>query len=193
MSNTEFAKLSLSAVGEVIRKGEVSSEEVTCNCLERLESGHPRLNCVAGMDAEAALDDARKADQVRSSGEALGPLHGVPLAHKDMYYRKGRVSACGSKIRQDFVPEVTSTALEKLDAAGDLTLRDSTWWSLPMVSRDTTRSPEMSATPGIWITSQEVPPVARLLRLPQAWFTAPSVRTRAVRSAFLRHAADSSG
>lgn len=120
MSDTALAKLSLSAVSEAIEKGEVSSEDVTRNCLERLESAHPRLNCVAGMAAEAALDDARKADQVRSSGQSLGPLHGVPLAHKDMYYRKGRVSACGSKIRADFVPEFTATVLGKLDAAGAL-------------------------------------------------------------------------
>ena len=120
MSDTALAKLSLSAVSEAIEKGEVSSEELTRNCLERLESAHPRLNCVAGMAAEAALDDARKADQVRSSGQSLGPLHGVPLAHKDMYYRKGRVSACGSKIRADFVPEFTATVLGKLDAAGAL-------------------------------------------------------------------------
>ena len=122
MSDLELAQLSLSAVADAIQKGEVSSEDVTRNCLERLESGHARLNCVAGMDSEAALDDARRADQSRSSGESLGPLHGVPLAHKDMYYRQGRISACGSQIRADFVPENTATVLEKLDAAGALDL-----------------------------------------------------------------------
>ena len=120
MSDRELAALSLSAVAEAIQTGAVSSEEVTRNCLERLETGHQRLNCVAGMEAEAALDEARTADQARSSGKELGPLHGVPLAHKDMYYRKGRISGCGSKIQEHFVPEVTSTALARLDAAGAL-------------------------------------------------------------------------
>jgi aspartyl-tRNA(Asn)/glutamyl-tRNA(Gln) amidotransferase subunit A len=47
-----------------------------------------------------------------------GPLAGVPMMHKDMYYRAGRVTTCGSAIRKDFVPTVTATALQRLDAAG---------------------------------------------------------------------------
>jgi aspartyl-tRNA(Asn)/glutamyl-tRNA(Gln) amidotransferase subunit A len=57
-------------------------------------------------------------DRVRSAGEVLGSLHGVPMAHKDMYYRTGRVSACGSRIRSSEKAESTATVLRKLDAAG---------------------------------------------------------------------------
>ena len=53
-----------------------------------------------------------------AKGNVRGPLHGVPLAHKDMYYDAGHVATCGSLIRRDFVPTVTSTALQRLkDAA----------------------------------------------------------------------------
>src|SRR6202008_4147816 len=45
-------------------------------------------------------------------------LHGVPLAHKDMYYRAGRISACGSRLRAQFRPTVTASVLKNLDAAG---------------------------------------------------------------------------
>ena len=53
---------------------------------------------------------------------APGPLQGVPLAHKDMYYRVGKVATCGSRIRRDWVAPVTSTALARLEAAGSINL-----------------------------------------------------------------------
>ena len=49
-----------------------------------------------------------------------GPLHGVPLTYKDMFYRTGKITACGSKICENYVPDVTSTSLNKLDQAGAL-------------------------------------------------------------------------
>jgi aspartyl-tRNA(Asn)/glutamyl-tRNA(Gln) amidotransferase subunit A len=67
---------------------------------------------------ERAQWRARWLDRIRSSGEMLGLLHGVPLAHKDMYYRTGRVSACGSRIRSNKPAKATATVLRKLDAAG---------------------------------------------------------------------------
>src|SRR4029077_19750620 len=65
---------------------------------------------------------AKWLDAARASGEVLGPLHGVPLAHKDMYYRAGRVSGCGSKIRRDETQTTTATALRRLDGAGAIDL-----------------------------------------------------------------------
>ena len=67
-----------------------------------------------------SLEQARFADQEIKAGKSLGPLHGIPLAHKDMYYRQGRISACGSKIMANKVAEQTSTALARLDEAGAL-------------------------------------------------------------------------
>ena len=67
---------------------------------------------------------ARPARPIRAvkDGRAIGPLHGVPLAHKDMFYRAGEVCTCGSKIRADFVPDHTATVLTRLDAAGGIEL-----------------------------------------------------------------------
>ena len=63
---------------------------------------------------------SRAGDQELSSGNVRGPLHGVPLTHKDMFYRAGKITACGSKICEDYVPDVTATALTILDQAGAL-------------------------------------------------------------------------
>lgn len=116
----EIAAMSMAALAKAIARGKVSSAEATAACLKGLETLGQSLNAVAGIDAEAAMKAARRADRERALGRRRGPLHGVPLAHKDMYYRRGRLSECGSIIRKGFVPAVTATVLERLDAAGAL-------------------------------------------------------------------------
>jgi aspartyl-tRNA(Asn)/glutamyl-tRNA(Gln) amidotransferase subunit A len=106
------------AIADAIAKGEVTSEAITRDVLARLASRAKTFNGLVLLEDERALDMARKADQARAKGSALAPLHGVPMAHKDLFYRKGRAAACGTKIRRGFVADVTSTALSKLDAAG---------------------------------------------------------------------------
>ena len=120
MVDDALAGLTLTELAAAIGARKVSSLEATENCLAGLERHGPALNCVAGIEPEAALEAARAADAELAAGRARGALHGVPLAHKDMFYRAGRVSACGSRILADFVPEVTSTALARLDRAGAL-------------------------------------------------------------------------
>jgi len=116
----DICSLSLSDVAAAIRGGELSAEEAARASLTRMERIAPALNAVQQVDPDAALEAARLADGDRAAGRPLGPLHGVPLAHKDMFYRAGRISGCGSKIRADFVPTETGTVLERLDEAGAL-------------------------------------------------------------------------
>ncbi|MGH8675914.1 MAG: amidase family protein, partial [Burkholderiales bacterium] len=66
-----------------------------------MKAVHARLNCLVRSDDEHALAAARLADRDLARGALRGPLHGVPMAHKDMYYRKGVVSTCGSKILRE--------------------------------------------------------------------------------------------
>ena len=114
--------LSLSELADAIARGETTSVAATETSLARLKSVGPRVNAVVLLEEERALDAAHRADATRKAGKPLGALHGVPLAHKDLFYRKGRPCACGSKIRQGFVPQATATVLERLDAAGALDL-----------------------------------------------------------------------
>jgi aspartyl-tRNA(Asn)/glutamyl-tRNA(Gln) amidotransferase subunit A len=118
MSANELLALDLTAAAEAFRDGEVSSAALTEASLAALESHGPKLNAVVELWRDDALSTAEKLDRGRANGAALGPLAGVPLAHKDMFYRKGRTCASGSRLRRHFVPDVTATVIERLDRAG---------------------------------------------------------------------------
>jgi aspartyl-tRNA(Asn)/glutamyl-tRNA(Gln) amidotransferase subunit A len=119
---TEPALLSLAEVAQAIAQKRLSSREVTQSCLDRIAQWQPRLNAFMAVEADAALAAADAADAASAKGKAGGALHGVPLAHKDMYYDAGKVVTCGSKIRRDFVATTTSTALQRLKDAGQVRL-----------------------------------------------------------------------
>jgi aspartyl-tRNA(Asn)/glutamyl-tRNA(Gln) amidotransferase subunit A len=120
--SAEPALLSLTAVAQAIGQKRFSSREVTKSCLDRIAQWQPRLNAFMAIEADAALAAADAADAALAKGKISGPLHGVPLAHKDMYYDAGHVVTCGSKIRRDFVANTTSTALQRLKDAGPIRL-----------------------------------------------------------------------
>ena len=122
MSATEPALLSLSEVAQAIAQKRLSSREVMQSCLERIAQWQPRLNAFMALEAEEALAAADKADAALAKGTSHGALHGVPLAHKDMYYDAGKVVTCGSRIRRDFVATTTATALQRLKDAGTVRL-----------------------------------------------------------------------
>ena len=120
--STEPALMSLTAIAKAIAGKHVSSREATRSCLHRIAQWQPRLNAFMALEAEAALKAADEADAALAKGNAKGVLHGVPLAHKDMYYEAGKVVTCGSKIRRDFVATTTSTALQRIKDAGTIRL-----------------------------------------------------------------------
>jgi aspartyl-tRNA(Asn)/glutamyl-tRNA(Gln) amidotransferase subunit A len=120
--STEPALMTLTAIARAIADKELSSHEVTRSCLHRIAQWQPHLNAFMAIEAEAALKAAEEADAALAKGNRKGVLHGVPLAHKDMYYDAGKVTTCGSLIRRDFVPTTTSTALQRLKDAGSIRL-----------------------------------------------------------------------
>jgi aspartyl-tRNA(Asn)/glutamyl-tRNA(Gln) amidotransferase subunit A len=120
--STEPALMTLTAVAKAIASKQFSSHEVTRSCLHRVAQWQPKLNAFMAVEAEAALKAADEADAALAKDGNCGPLHGVPLAHKDMYYDAGKVSTCGSLIRRDFVATSTSTALQRLKDAGSIRL-----------------------------------------------------------------------
>jgi aspartyl-tRNA(Asn)/glutamyl-tRNA(Gln) amidotransferase subunit A len=120
--STEPALMSLTAVAGAIAEKRLSSREVTQSCLDRIAKWQPHLNAFMAIEADEALKMADAADAALAKGDRRGPLHGVPLAHKDMYYEMGKVVTCGSRIRRDFVASTTSTAVQRLKDAGAIRL-----------------------------------------------------------------------
>ena len=117
-----LADLSLIEAADRVRDGTLTSVALTEACLARVDSCDEALNAFIALDWDGALAAAARADTELASGQVRGPLHGVPLAHKDMFYRAGRIAGCGSLLRRNFVPKVTATVLRRLDDAGALDL-----------------------------------------------------------------------
>src|ERR1700678_3050905 len=120
--SAEPALMSLTAVAGAIADKRISSREATQSCLDRIAKWQPHLNAFMAVESDEALKAADAADAALAKGGRRGLLHGVPLAHKDMYYEAGKVVTCGSRIRRDFVATSTSTALQRLKDAGTIRL-----------------------------------------------------------------------
>jgi aspartyl-tRNA(Asn)/glutamyl-tRNA(Gln) amidotransferase subunit A len=118
----DLALLSASDLARAIRSGAATSRQAVEDNLARGEAWNARLNVFVALDAAHARAAADLADSEARRGRFRGPLHGVPLAHKDMYYRAGRIATCGSTLRRDWVATTTATALQRLDDAGALDL-----------------------------------------------------------------------
>ena len=118
----ELGNHSLCEIAALIAAGGVSAVETLQATFDRIDARDPVHHAFVWQDRDGAIARAKWLDAARASGETLGPLHGVPLAHKDMYYRAGRVSSCGSQIRRNDVATTTATVLERLDGAGAIDL-----------------------------------------------------------------------
>jgi aspartyl-tRNA(Asn)/glutamyl-tRNA(Gln) amidotransferase subunit A len=114
--------MNLKDLAAAIKRRKVSSLEVTKALIARIDEWQPSINAFARVEPDDALKSAKAADRALAAGKAKGPLHGVPLAHKDMYYSKGKLAECGSKIRKGWIASTTATAVERLEAAGSFRL-----------------------------------------------------------------------
>jgi aspartyl-tRNA(Asn)/glutamyl-tRNA(Gln) amidotransferase subunit A len=119
---SEPAQLTLKEAAAAIRRRKLSSVELTRSLLERIARWQPKLNAFVRVEAEDALAAAKAADRALARRGPKGPLHGVPLAHKDMYYSAGKPAGCGSKVREGWIAPATSTAIARLEAAGSFRL-----------------------------------------------------------------------
>jgi aspartyl-tRNA(Asn)/glutamyl-tRNA(Gln) amidotransferase subunit A len=116
------AALSLVEVAGAIRQRKLSCVEVTRALLAGIERWQPDLNAFVRVETEEVLSAAASADAALAEHIDLGPLHGVPLAHKDMFYAAGRLAECGSKIRRGWIAPATSAAIDRIQKAGAIRL-----------------------------------------------------------------------
>jgi aspartyl-tRNA(Asn)/glutamyl-tRNA(Gln) amidotransferase subunit A len=114
--------LGLVEVADLIRDGSLRSMTVTEAVLAAARVAQARTNCFIEIDFDGALDAARRADLTRDRGVPLGPLHGVPLAHKDMFPIAQHRIRYGSRVRGDFLATRTAAAIERVRAAGAINI-----------------------------------------------------------------------
>jgi Asp-tRNA(Asn)/Glu-tRNA(Gln) amidotransferase A subunit family amidase len=109
---------SLLDVAQVIKTGQVSPVELAERALRLIAEQDPHLGAFQLVLEERALAAARQAEHEQQSGTYRGPLHGVPLAVKDLLAMRGTPTTAGSKILADWVPDYDAAVVERLQAAG---------------------------------------------------------------------------
>jgi aspartyl-tRNA(Asn)/glutamyl-tRNA(Gln) amidotransferase subunit A len=114
--------LDLSEASRAVQKKEVSPVELTQACLARIEKLNPHLNAFITVTGTEALDAARKAEAEISRGEWKGPLHGIPLAVKDLIETAGVKTTAASAVLQDNVPNADAEVIRRLKSAGAILL-----------------------------------------------------------------------
>ncbi|MEV4381463.1 Asp-tRNA(Asn)/Glu-tRNA(Gln) amidotransferase subunit GatA [Streptosporangium sp. NPDC049644] len=105
-------------LGALIAAGEVSAVEVAQAHLDRIAAVDPQVNAFLHVNAETTLEQARVVDARRAAGEELGPLAGVPIAHKDVFTTVDMPTTAGSKILEGYRPPYDATVTRRLREAG---------------------------------------------------------------------------
>ncbi|GAA2070671.1 amidase [Actinomadura alba] len=120
--STEICFSSARDLARRLRTREVSAREVVEAHLAQIERVNPRVNAIVTLTAEPALERARAADERLASGAEVGPLHGLPVAHKDTHDTAGIRTTYGSPLLAGNVPERDELIIERMRAAGVITL-----------------------------------------------------------------------
>jgi amidase len=120
--STEICFMTARELAAAVRRGELSARELLRAHLDRIEQVNPQVNAIVTLTAERALEAARHADERQAAGEALGPLHGLPIAHKDNHLTAGIRTTFGSPIFADHVPDQNELIIERIHNAGAITL-----------------------------------------------------------------------
>ena len=110
--------MTLLEAAAALRRRETSSTELTRGCLDRIAALNPKLNAFLTVTGEDAMERARQADEELARGVDHGPLHGIPVAVKDVFCTRGVRTTCGSKLFASYVPDHDAAVVERLAQAG---------------------------------------------------------------------------
>lgn len=105
-------------MSDLIRHKKLSSREVLAAHLAQIERVNPKVNAIVTLVAEQATENARKADELQAHGKLMGPLHGLPVVHKDLFETAGIRTTFGSRIFKDNVPKRDAIIVERINGAG---------------------------------------------------------------------------
>jgi Asp-tRNA(Asn)/Glu-tRNA(Gln) amidotransferase A subunit family amidase len=176
------------ALARLVRARELSPVEIVENALARIEQTNPLLNCFCFVYPEEALERSRKAERAVTSGRELGPLHGVPIAIKDLTPTRGKRTTMGSYAFEQWVPGESALIVERLEDAGAImvgktttpefaysSFTDSPLWGITRNPWDLARSPGgSSGGSGAAVASGCVPlaegsDMGGSIRIPASW------------------------
>ena len=110
--------LSAVEMARLIRAKKISAREALAAHLKQIERVNPKVNAIVTLVAEMAADAAAKADEMQARKESLGPLHGLPVAHKDLLETRGIRTTFGSLLFKDFIPVEDDIVVERMRRAG---------------------------------------------------------------------------
>ena len=122
MSSREICFLPATELTHRMRTRDISVREVMDAHLAQIERLNPRVNAIVTLLPEQAVRQATAADERLAQGEELGPLHGLPVAHKDLVLTRGIRTTFGSLVFRDFIPEEDALIVERLKNAGAITI-----------------------------------------------------------------------
>jgi Asp-tRNA(Asn)/Glu-tRNA(Gln) amidotransferase A subunit family amidase len=149
MALTDLHLLSASEAARLIREGIISSEQLVEACLARIREVDPQVQAWTFLDPEYALAQARALDELRLSGRAIGPLHGIPIGLKDIFDTADMPTECGSVLYAGRTPSRDATVAGMLRAAGAVIMGKTVTAEFAYFSPGKTRNPHNPEhTPG---------------------------------------------
>lgn len=119
---TEPYMLNLAAMIRQVQQGKLSPVTLMESILKRIDLLEPSLQAWVTMDRQGLLQEARRCHEEIIRGKMRGPLHGIPIGVKDIFFTCGMKTTAGSKIFADFIPAYNATAVERLKTAGTIIL-----------------------------------------------------------------------
>ena len=121
-ADSSFCFMSAVEMARLIHAKKLSAREALAMHLKQIERVNPKVNAIVTLAADLAAAAAAKADQMQARGEPLGPLHGLPVAHKDLLETRGIRTTFGSVLYKDYVPTEDDLVVERIRNAGGITI-----------------------------------------------------------------------
>ena len=149
VADTELALLTATQAAAEITRGAISAEDYSRACLKQIAEIDKKIHAFVHLDPEHVLTQARALDERKASGQALGPLHGVPVAIKDIFDTADYPTECGSPILTGRRPYRDATAVARLRAAGAVIIGKTVTTEFAYFHPGPTRNPhDLERTPG---------------------------------------------
>ncbi len=117
-ADSSICFMSAIEMAQLIRAKKLSAREALAAHLKQIERVNPKVNAIVTLVADQAADAAAKADEMQAHNEKLGPLHGLPVAHKDLLETRGIRTTFGSPLFKDYVPTEDDIVVERMRRAG---------------------------------------------------------------------------